>query len=227
VSVKVIFHGQSNIEIHNGSHVIQVDPFYDHNPVCDKKASQVNPQTILVTHAHSDHSGDVESIAARTGATISSNFEICNHFQKKKLKVDPMNHGGSLAFPFGSAYMSIAFHTSSFDDGSYGGQPGGFVIQTGNKTIYHAGDTALFGDMELIGRLFQIDLACLPIGDRFTMGPAHAMLAAKMLRAKSVLPIHYNTWPLIAQDGDAFARDLQKAHAIKGHPLKAGESVDL
>jgi L-ascorbate metabolism protein UlaG (beta-lactamase superfamily) len=227
MSVKVIYHGQSNLEIHSGPHVIQLDPFYNDNPVSDVKAEKVNPQFIFLTHAHYDHVADAESISRRTGASITSNYEITSHFEKKGCKTVPMNHGGGKDFPFGRAYMTIAFHTSSFSDGSYGGQPGGWIIQTGGKTIYHAGDTALFGDMELIGRLFSIDLACLPIGDNFTMGPHDALIAAKMLKPKSVLPIHYNTWPAIAQDGVAFARELEKQHHIKGHALKAGEGVEL
>jgi L-ascorbate metabolism protein UlaG (beta-lactamase superfamily) len=227
MSVKVIFHGQSNIEIHSGSHVIQIDPFYDDNPLADIKSAAVNPNFIFLTHAHYDHVADAEKIAKRTGATIVANYEVTVHYEKKGLKTSPMNHGGIAKFPFGSAYMSIAFHTSSFMDGSYGGQPGGWVIQTGGKTIYHAGDTALFGDMELIGNLFPIDLACLPIGDGFTMGPDHAMLAANMLKAKTVLPMHYNTFPGIKQDGAAFARELEKRHGIKGAALSPGESIEV
>ncbi|HUB26328.1 MAG TPA: metal-dependent hydrolase [Tepidisphaeraceae bacterium] len=227
MSVKVVFHGQANVEIHSGDHVIQVDPYYTGNPLCQAKAEKANPQHILLTHAHADHVGDTESIAKRTGAEIVSNYEITLRFAEKKLKTAPMNHGGRCAFPFGHAFMTIAFHTSMFDDGAYGGQPGGYIIQTGGATIYHAGDTALFGDMELLGRLFPIDLACLPIGDRFTMGPAHAMLAAKMLKAKMVLPMHYNTFPMIAQDGPAFAHELEKQHGIKGFALDAGQSLEL
>ena len=140
--------------------------------------------------------------------------------------IRPMNHGGSLALPFGRVTMTIAFHTSAFEDGTYGGQPGGFIVETGGKTIYHAGDTALFGDMKLLGELFNIDLACLPIGDCFTMGPAMAVKAAQFLRAKKVLPIHYNTFPPIQQDAGKFAAEL-KAVGIEGLVMKAGESVDL
>ena len=224
--VRVIYHGHSNLEIHSGGHRVQIDPFYDDNTLADCKAADVSPTHILLTHAHSDHSADVASIAKRTGAPIASNFEITNHYQAKKLKVVPMNHGGGMDFPFGRATYTLAFHTSSFPDGTYGGQPGGWVIETSGKVIYHAGDTALFGDMRLIGEMWPIDLACLPIGDRYTMGPAHAALAAEMLKAKAVLPIHYNTWPPINQDAKAFAKELQ-AKGIKGLPLKAGESVEL
>jgi len=222
--VKIIYHGHSNIEILSGSHIIQIDPFYTGNPLADVKADTSKAQFIFLTHAHEDHVGDTESIARRTGAIIAANYEIAVHFEKKGLKTAPMNHGGGKDFPFGHAFMTIAFHTSAFSDGSYGGQPGGWIIQTGGKTLYHAGDTALFGDMELIGKLFSIDLACLPIGDNFTMGPAHALLAAQMLKAKAVLPIHYNTWPPIAQDVAAFCRDLEAKHYIKGLVMKAGDS---
>ena len=122
MSVKVIFHGQSNVEIHSGSHGIQIDPFYSGNPVCDTRADKVNPQYILLTHAHSDHVADAESIARRTGAEIVSNYEITLHYGARKLKTQPMNHGGAVELPFGRVYMTIAFHTSAFDDGSYGGQ---------------------------------------------------------------------------------------------------------
>jgi L-ascorbate metabolism protein UlaG (beta-lactamase superfamily) len=227
MAVKIIFHGQSNIEIHSGTHVIQIDPFYDHNPIADVKAAAVNPQFIFLTHAHMDHVADAEPIARRTGATIVGCYEVAEYYRVKGLKILPMNHGGIAKFPFGTAYMSIAFHTSSFADGAYGGQPGGFVIQTGGKTIYHAGDTALFGDMKLIGELFAIDLACLPIGDGFTMGPEHALLAAKMLKAKAVLPMHYNTFPMIEQDGAGFARELEKRHGIKGMAINPGQSVEV
>jgi L-ascorbate metabolism protein UlaG (beta-lactamase superfamily) len=172
---------------------------------------------------------DAEAIARRTGATIVAAYEVAAYFGKKGLKVVGMNHGGGMDFPFGRAFMTIAFHTSSFDDGAYGGQPAGWIFQTGGKTIYHAGDTALFGDMELIGKLFAIDLACLPIGDCYTMGPAHAILAAKMLKAKAVLPMHYNTFPQIAQDGAAFGHALEKETGarVRAVVLKPGESAEM
>jgi len=226
MSVRVLYHGHSNVEVLSGNHRIQIDPFYDNNPAADVKAATVSPGTILVTHAHFDHTDDVIPIARRAGSVIVSNYEIADYYERKGLRTQPMNHGGSVEFPWGRATYTLAFHTSSFPDGAYGGQPGGWVLEIAGKVIYHAGDTALFGDMRLIGELWNVDLACLPIGDRFTMGPKHAVRAAEMLRAKSVLPIHYNTWPPIAQDGQAFARDLE-GKGIKGLPLTAGESIEL
>ena len=224
--VRIVYHGHSNLEIHTGDHHIQIDPFYDENPLADVKADKVSPGTILVTHAHWDHSDDVVKIAKRTGAEVASNFEIASYYEKKGLTAQAMNHGGGVDFPWGRATYTLAFHTSSFGDGTYGGEAGGWVVETGGKVIYHAGDTALFGDMRLIGELWDIDLACLPIGDRYTMGPAHALKAAGMLKAKAVLPIHYNTWPPIAQDPQAFAAQLQ-ARGIRGLPLKAGETAEV
>ena len=228
MSVRIIYHAHSNVEIHSGSHRIQVDPYYkDHNPLSDVKAEKVSPGFILVSHAHVDHTADVIPIAKRTGATVASNYEITTYSDGKGLKTQGMNHGGGVDFPFGRATLTIAFHTSSFEDGTYGGQPGGWVIETGGKTIYHAGDTALFGDMRLIGELWNIDLACLPIGDCFTMGPAHAVKAAEMLKAKAVLPIHYNTFPPIKQDPHAFARELERRTNSRAHPVEAGATIDL
>jgi len=224
--VRVLYHGHSNVEIHHDQHRIQFDPFYDNNDLADCKAKDVNPTHILLSHAHFDHTDDAEAIARRTGAVIAANYEIASRYEKKGLKTEAMNHGGSVKFPWGEATLTLAFHTSSFPDGSYGGEPAGWVIEIGGKTIYFAGDTALFGDMKVIGELWNIDLACLPIGDRYTMGPKHAGLAAQWLKAKAVLPIHYNTWPPIAQDPAAFAAELQ-AKGIRGLPLKPGESTEL
>jgi L-ascorbate metabolism protein UlaG (beta-lactamase superfamily) len=227
MSVRVIYHGHANIEIHSGAHRLQIDPFYTGNPLADVPAGKVNPTHILLTHAHGDHVGDTVALAQRTQAPVVANFEMCMYLQKRGVPVVmPMNHGGSLTFPWGRATMTIAFHTSSFDDGAYGGQPAGFVVEIGGKTIYHAGDTALFGDMKLLGELFHIDLACLPMGDCYTMGPAMALKAAQFVRAKRILAMHYNTFPPIQQDVGRFLVEL-KAAGIDGRSLKPGESLEL
>jgi L-ascorbate metabolism protein UlaG (beta-lactamase superfamily) len=226
--VKLLYHGHSTLELHAGQHRVQLDPFYTSNGLADIKADAVHPTHILVSHAHFDHVEDVIPIAKRTGALVATNFEMANYFQKHGApNTHGMNHGGGWTFPFGRATYTLAFHTSSFPDGTYGGQPGGWVMEIGGKTIYFAGDTALFGDMRLIGELWNIDLACLPIGDCFTMGPAHAIKAAQMLKAKRVLPIHYNTFPPIQQDPDKFAADLKNQTGIEGLPLKPGQSLEL
>ncbi|HMD54552.1 MAG TPA: metal-dependent hydrolase [Phycisphaerae bacterium] len=224
--IKIIYHGHSCLEIHSGEHRIQLDPFYDSNPLADVKSDKPNPQYIFLSHAHFDHMDDAERIARRTGATILANYEIAEYFAKKNLKVIHMNIGGEIALPFGRAALVFAVHTSTFPDGAPGGIAGGWVIQVGGRVIYFAGDTALFGDMALFGRLWKIDLACLPIGDNFTMGPQHAVLAAEMLKAHHVLPIHYNTWPPIRQDAAAFGKML-KQKDINPVVLSAGQSFDL
>jgi L-ascorbate metabolism protein UlaG (beta-lactamase superfamily) len=231
--VKILYHGHANLEIHTGAHRIQIDPFYTSNPAADIKADAANPTHILLSHAHFDHTEDALALAKRTGAAISSNYEITGHFEKLGAASNPMNHGGGVTLPFGRITYTIAFHTSSFADGTYGGEAGGWIVEipaapgTPAKTIYFAGDTALFGDMKLIGELWNIDLACLPIGDRFTMGPAHAIKAAAMLKAKRVLPIHYNTWGILTQDAGKFAADLKRETGIDCAPLVAGQSLEL
>ena len=221
MALKIIYHGHSNVEIHSGEHRLQFDPFYDQNPIADVHSDAVSPTFILLSHAHFDHTDDAQRIARRTGATVLANFEMAEYFSKKHVKTVGMNIGGGGNFPFGRASMTFAIHTSTFPDGAPGGVPAGWVVETDGKTIYFAGDTALFGDMALIGRLWSIDLACLPIGDFFTMGPRHALLAAEMLHARHVLPIHYNTYPPIAQDGAAFGADLTRM-GIKPVVLKPG-----
>src|SRR5438874_7114824 len=135
MSVRIVYHGHSNLEIFSGNHRIQIDPFYDSNPLADVKSDKVSPQFILLTHAHFDHVDDVARIARRTHATVACNFEMANYYEKMGVATQPMNHGGGIDLPFGRVTMTIAFHTSSFPDGTYGGQPGGLVIETGGKVI--------------------------------------------------------------------------------------------
>jgi len=180
---------------------ILVDPFISGNP----KASQIDLEAIkadyiLLTHAHQDHILDAELIAKRTGATIVSNFEIVSHYQKMGLNGHPMNHGGSWKFDFGTVKYVNAIHTSSFPDGTYGGQPGGFIIKGEHKTIYIAGDTALTYDMKLIPLQYNLDLAILPIGDNFTMGVDDALIASDFLECDKILGYHFDTFGYIEID---------------------------
>lgn len=181
-----------------------IDPFLTGNPLAKQSADDLNADYILLTHAHGDHYGDTESIAKRCDATVVSNFEIANYVQARELKAHPMSTGGSWNFSFGRVTWTLAFHASSFPDGSYGGMPMGLMLQAEGKCIYHAGDTALFSDMRLIGDK-GIDLAFVPIGDNFTMGIDDAVAAVKLLRPQKVVPIHYNTFPYIEVDVQEFA----------------------
>ena len=198
--MKITFYGHACLGIQIKDIHILVDPFISGN----EKAAAIDINSlkadyILVTHAHQDHTLDVEAIAERTGATIVSNYEIVVHYQNLGFKGHPMNHGGTWEFDFGKLKYVNAVHTSSFPDGKYGGQPGGFVLQS-DKTIYIAGDTALTYDMRLIGKRFDLDLAVLPIGDNFTMGVEDAIQASRYVDCDRVLGYHYDTFGYIEID---------------------------
>jgi len=194
----------------NGATLL-IDPFLDESPTSPYKASQVDADYILVSHGHFDHVADAASIANRTGATVLSNYEITTWLAGKNgvQNTVGMNLGGGVNLPFGRVQLTLAFHSSQLPDGSYGGNPSGFLIQTQAATVYFACDTGLFGDMQLIGNR-GIDLAVLPIGDLFTMGPDDALEAVKLIRPKIVVPSHFNTWPPIAQDADKWAARVRK-----------------
>ncbi len=205
-----------------------IDPYLNDNPAAKIKAVDVKCDFVLVSHGHEDHSGDAVEIAKRCDATVIANYELAEYLGAKGAKTHAMNPGGAHNFPFGRVKLTLAHHTSSVEAGLhpiYLGVPCGLLIQADGKTVYHAGDTALFMDMQLIGRA-GLDLALIPIGDNFTMGPDDAVLALDYLKPKVAVPIHYNTWPIIAQDGAAFAAQAAKsAHTVRA--LKAGESLDV
>jgi len=209
--MKITFYGHASLGIQIKDINILVDPFISPN----EKASHIDINSlkadyILVTHAHQDHIVDVESIAKRTGAVVISNFEIVNHFGKLEIEGHPMNHGGKWDFEFGTVKYVNAIHTSSFPDGSYGGQPGGFVIEGEHKNIYIAGDTALTYDMKLIPLQTKLDLAILPIGDNFTMGVDDAIFASDFVECDKVLGYHYDTFGYIEIDHEEAKRKFFK-----------------
>ncbi|PZD77250.1 metal-dependent hydrolase [Mesonia sp. K7] len=200
--MKITFFGQNSFHIEIAGKNIIVDPFISGNELSKDKVDihSLKADYILVTHAHQDHTLDVESIAKNTGATIVSNFEITNYYEEKGFTVHPMNHGGSWKFDFGKVKYVHAIHTSTFADGTHGGQPGGFVISAEEKNIYIAGDTALTMDMKLIPMQFPLDLAILPIGDNFTMGVDDAVIASDFLDCNRILGCHYDTFGFIKID---------------------------
>ena len=226
--MKITFLGHAALWIETADAKLLVDPFITGN---DKASGIVDIQTldpdyILVTHAHQDHILDVESIGKRSGATIVSNYEIASHYQEKGLKAHPMNHGGNWSFNFGRLKYTNAIHTSSFPDGTYGGQPGGFIISAGQKQIYIAGDTALTMDMKLIPMGYKLDLAVLPIGDNFTMGIDDAVLAASFLECNTILGYHYDTFGYIEIDHKG-ARGAFEQAGKKLHLLDIGKSLEI
>ena len=199
--MEIQFLGHATLYIKTSTHNILVDPFISGNPKASSiNIQDLNPHVILLTHAHQDHILDVEKIAKDNDALIVSNFEIVSHFQNKGLNGHPMNHGGKWTFDFGELKYVNAIHTSSFPDGSYGGQPGGFVLSADSKIIYIAGDTALTYDMKLIAREFKLDLAVLPIGDNFTMGVDDAIIASDFVECNKILGYHFDTFGFIEID---------------------------
>ena len=200
--MKITFYGHNSLLIEILGNYIMVDPFITGNPLYKDKldVKSLKADYILLTHAHQDHTLDVETIAKNTNAKIISNYEIAMYYQEKGFNVHPMNHGGNWRFEFGNLKLVNAVHTSSFPDGSYGGQPGGFVIEGEHKNIYIAGDTALTMDMKLIPLQTKLDLAILPIGDNFTMGVEDAIIASNFVACEKVLGVHFDTFSYIEID---------------------------
>ncbi|SRX75428.1 metal-dependent hydrolase [Aequorivita antarctica] len=226
--MKITFYGQNCLGIEvKGKHII-VDPFITGNELAKDKIdiNTLKADYILLTHAHQDHTLDAETIAKNTGAIIVSNYEITNHYEAKGIEVHPMNHGGSWKFEFGKVKFVNAIHSSSFADGSYGGQPGGFVIEGEHKNIYIAGDTALTMDMKLIPLRTKLDLAVLPIGDNFTMGVEDALIASDFVQCDKVLGVHYDTFGYIEIDHEEAKRKFYDANKDL-MLLEIGESIEL
>jgi len=204
-----------------------VDPFITDNPLSPVKADEMQVNFILVSHGHGDHVGDTVSIAKQTGAMVISNYEIQNWIVSQGVEnVHPMHIGGGFDFPWGRVKLTIAQHGSALPDGSYGGNPCGFLFYIDGKKIYHACDTGLFYDMKLIGEE-GIDLAILPIGDNFTMGPDDGLRAVKLIEPKQVVPIHYDTFDVIKQDPHTWAVRVEKETSAQVKVMTPGESVTL
>ena len=217
--MKVTYLSHSCFLVETASARLVIDPFLTGNPLAPLAASDVKCDYVLVSHGHEDHSGDALAIAQANDATIIANYEIAEYFAARGAQTHGMNPGGGFSFPFGRVKFTLAHHTSSLQAGLapiYMGVACGLVVEADGKRLYHAGDTALFGDMQLIGRK-GLDLALLPIGDNFTMGPEDALDALDLLRPRLAAPMHFNTWPPIAQDAEAFAT----AAATRGHQVRA------
>lgn len=221
------WYGHATHGLKVGEHRLLIDPYFTGNPSAPITALEAEADFILVSHGHGDHVGDTVEIAKRSGALCVANFEIANWLASKGLKTHGQQIGGGFHHPFGYLKLTQALHGSVLPDGSYGGNPAGFLLTTPDgKKIYFAADTGLFGDMSLIGDE-GIDLALLPIGDNYTMGPDDALRAVKLLRAKKVVPVHYNTWGLIAQDALAWKDRVEAETETIVVVLSPGENLKV
>lgn len=227
--MKLTYWGHSGFLLETGTHRLVFDPFLTGNPKAAQKAEKVKCDFVLLSHGHNDHFGDCLAIAKRNNAMIVANYEIASYCQSQGAKAHALHLGGAWTFPFGKVKLTIAHHGSSLQTDAgllYMGNPAGIIVDTGQKVLYHAGDTALFMDMQLIGQQHKIDVALLPIGDNFTMGIDDAVMAAKWLKAKTYVPMHYQTFDLIDVDPNEFGQKLQ-AKGMHVDILKPGASLEF
>jgi L-ascorbate metabolism protein UlaG (beta-lactamase superfamily) len=227
MSIKVTWYSHACFLIETDGGKLLIDPFITDNPLSPINSEEVDADYILVSHGHGDHLGDTVNIAKRTGAMVISNAEIQNWLLGQGIEnVHPQHIGGGFDYPWGRVKLTHALHGSALPDGSYGGNPCGFLLYLQEKKLYHACDTGLFYDMKLIGEE-GIDLAILPIGDNFTMGPEDALRAVKLIKPAHVIPIHYNTFDVIKQDPHAWANRVKEETSAKVTVMNPGDHIEL
>ncbi|WP_201745332.1 metal-dependent hydrolase [Alteribacter lacisalsi] len=227
--MKLSYHGHSIVKIETNGKTILIDPFINGNDTTDLDADSVKADVILLTHGHNDHVGDTVEIAKRNDALVVAPFELATYLGWQGVNTHPMHIGGAHEFDFGRVKLTQAFHGSAYTEEEnqrivYTGMPAGILLFAEGKTVYHAGDTALFSDMKILGERYDIDAAFLPIGDNFTMGPDDAALAAEWIGARKVIPVHYNTFPVIEQNPDSFVQALPGGAGVVMNP---GDEMEL
>ncbi|MFW6215472.1 MAG: metal-dependent hydrolase [Alkalispirochaetaceae bacterium] len=220
MALKITFLGHSAFLLSDGKTAIAIDPFLSGNPVAVTKPEEIEVEYVALTHGHADHFGDTLEILKRNDATFIGTFEIANYLGAQGIeKLEPGNHGGKIETTFGSVSFTHALHSSSYE-GAYMGMPCGLVVEMGGKRFYHLGDTGLFSDLKLYGEIYRPDVAAVPIGDRFTMGGELGARAAEFVGAPVAIPIHYKTFPPLAQDASRF-----KPEGVEVRELAPGESI--
>ncbi len=224
--LRLTYYGHAAFLLSDGKHHVIIDPFFDGNPVAPIPSNDVQADYIVVTHANSDHLGDAVPIAKRCNATVITVNELADYVASKGAKAHNMHIGGTVRLPFGFVKLTIAHHGSVTPDGTYGGNPSGALISIGEKTIYPPGDTGLFYDMKLIGEINPVDVMLCPIGDNYTMGISDAVKAIEFVRPKLSIPMHYNTWPVIAADPHEFVHRIA-ALGFTGRVMNVGETIVL
>lgn len=225
MKLKYFSHSAFQITTKNGEKIL-IDPFLDGNPTSPVKSDDVSADYIVLTHAHGDHIGDTFKIAKKSNSTVIAVNELANYCAEKGAKAHNMHIGGAYNFPFGKVKFTIAHHGSQTPDGQYAGEPAGVLLTIDGKTVYHTGDTGLFYDMKLIGEMNPVDYMLVPIGDNFTMGIDDAVKAVEFVNPKNVIPMHYNTFPVIKEDPENFKSRIEKT-GKKCRVLNFGEEIEL
>lgn len=222
MALNITYLGHAGFLLSDGAQTLAIDPFLTGNPLAVHQPEDITCSFVALTHGHADHLGDTLSIAKANDATVIGAFEITEYLGEQGLsKLEPMNPGGRIDTDFGWIALTQAFHSSSYE-GRYLGMPCGVVANVGGVTVYHCGDTGLFSDMQLLGEIYQPQVAMIPIGDRFTMGPDLAGRAAELIKPRIAIPVHYNTWPPIAQDPRAF-----QPSGVEVRVMEPGQSFDV